>query len=98
MQCYYISNTTKLGCQMNILNETKLLYTTQFFKNLTTNKAKGCIVNISTGFYDLYTYDINENGTISAVPIDIKYQVFVPELVQPLISSTTTPMQPSCKF
>ena len=63
---------------MDLVNDSKVLYRVQLLKNSTTNKANDCIVNISSGYYDLYTYDINENSTINTVPIDIIYQVFVP--------------------
>ena len=114
IQCYYINNTTKLGCQLDLVNDSKVLYRVQLLKNSTTNKANDCIVNISSGYYDLYTYDINENNTINTVPIDIIYQVFVPtELIirpsvvlstintLPLIlpsTTTTTTILPLCKF
>ena len=99
IQCYYIDKTTKLGCQLDLVNDTKVLYRVQLLKNSTTNKANDCIVNISSGYYDLYTYDINENSTINTVPIDIKYQVFVPtELILPSSTTTTTTILPSCKY
>ena len=100
IQCYYIDKTTKLGCQLDLVNDTKVLYRVQLLKNSTTNKANDCIVNISSGYYDLYTYDINENSTINTVPIDIKYQVFVPtELILPSTTTkTTTTILPSCKY
>ena len=114
IQCYYIDKTTKLGCQLDLVNDTKVLYRVQLLKNSTTNKVNDCIVNISSGYYDLYTYDINENSTINSVPIDIKYQVFVPtELIlrSSIVLSTiytlpsmlpsrttTTTILPSCKY
>ena len=113
IQCYYIDKTTKLGCQLDLVNDTKVLYRVQLLKNSTTNKANDCIVNISSGYYDLYTYDINENSTINTVPIDIKYQVFVPTelILRPSVvlstiytlpsilpSLTTTTILPSCKY
>ena len=109
-----MDKTTKLGCQLDLVNDTKVLYRVQILKNSTTNKANDCIVNISSGYYDLYTYDINENSTINTVPIDIKYQVFVstelilrPSVVLSTIytlpsilpsSTTTTTILPSCKY
>ena len=82
---------------MDLVNDSKVLYRVQMLKNSTNNKANDCIVNISSGYYDLYTYDINENSTINTVPIDIIYQVFVPtELILP--SSTTTTILSSCKY
>ena len=101
IQCYYIDKTTKLGCQLDLVNDTKVLYRVQLLKNSTTNKANDCIVNISSGYYDLYTYDINENSTINTVPIDIKYQVFVPTeliLLSTTTTTTTTTILPSCKY
>ena len=99
IQCYYIDKTTKLGCQLDLVNDTKVLYRVQILKNSSTNKANDCIVNISSGYYDLYTYDINENSTINTVPIDIKYQVFVPtELIILSTTTTTTTILPSCKY
>ena len=97
IQCYYIDKTTKLGCQLDLVNDTKVLYRVQLLKNSTTNKANDCIVNISSGYYDLYTYDINENSTINTVPIDIKYQVFVPTelIVRPSIVLSTIYTLPS---
>ena len=87
---------------MDLVNDSKVLYSVQLLKNSTTNKANDCIVNISSGYYDVYTYDINENSTINTVPIDIIYQVFVPtELILPSSSTTTTTtttILPSCKY
>ena len=96
---------------MDLVNDSKVLYSVQLLKNSTTNKANDCIVNISSGYYDLYTYDINENSTINTVPIDIIYQVFVPnELIirptvvlstiytLPTVLPSTTTILPSCKY
>ena len=46
IQCYYINNTTKLGCQVDLVNDSKVLYRVQLLKNSTTNKANDCIVNL----------------------------------------------------
>ena len=97
IQCYYIDKTTKLGCQLDLVNDTKVLYKVQLLKTSTTNKANDCIVNISSDYYDLYTYDINENSTINTVPIDIKYQVFVPTelIIRPSVVLSTIYTLPS---
>ena len=97
IQCYYINNTTKLGCQLDLVNDSKVLYRVQLLKNSTTNKANDCIINISSGYYDLYTYDINENSTINTVPIDIIYQVFVPTelILRPSVVVSTINTLPS---
>ena len=41
--------------------------------------AEGCISNISSGYYDLYVYDIENDNTLSQLPAIIKNQVFVDE-------------------
>ena len=82
---------------MDLVNDSKVLYRVQLLKNSTTNKANDCIVNISSGYYDVYTYDINENSTINTVPIDIIYQVFVPTelILRPTVVLSTIYTLPS---
>ena len=41
------------------------------------NIAEGCISNISSGYYDLYVYDVENDNTLSQLPAIIKNQVFV---------------------
>ena len=52
------------------------------------NIAEGCISNISSGYYDLYVYDVENDNTLSRLPAIIKNQVFVDE--QTTTTSTTT--------
>ena len=51
--------------------------TVRFYRGV--NIAEGCISNISSGFYDLYVYDVENDNTLSQLPAIIKNQVFVDE-------------------
>ena len=61
-----------------------------FNRSLTLNIAEDCISNISSGYYDLYVYDVENDNTLSQLPAIIKNQVFVDEQ-----TITTTAKEPS---
>ena len=76
MVCTFSTNTTAVGCELQLRNSTMTL-SRRF--NRDVNIAEGCISNIITGYYDLYVYDVENDNTLSQLPAVIKNQVFVDE-------------------
>ena len=62
--------------------------------NRDVNIAEGCISNISTGLYDLYVYDVENDNTLSQLPAIIKNQEFVDEQT----TTTTIATKTTVKF
>ena len=74
--CRFSINTTAVGCEIQLQNSTMLL-SGSFDRD--GNIAEGCISNISSGYYDLYVYDVENDNTLSQLPAIIKNRVFVDE-------------------
>ena len=67
-----------------------------FNRSLTLNIAEGCISYISSGYYDLYVYDVENDNTLSQLPAIIKNQVFVDE--QTIITTTEGTTEEPSKY
>ena len=81
--CKFSTHATAVGCEIELRNNITL--TGRF--NREVNISEGCISNISSGYYDLYVYDVENDNTLSELPAIIKNQVFVDE--QTTTTSTT---------
>ena len=66
--CYFINGATELGCLINLLQNDIIILEKQFLRSpITASTSTGC-VNIVTGLYDLYVYDIeNDNSSDNVV-------------------------------
>ena len=74
--CKFSTHATAVGCEIQLQNNIMTL-SRRF--NRDVNIAEGCISNISSGYYDLYVYDVENDNTLSRLPAIIKNQVFVDE-------------------
>ena len=74
--CKFSTHATAVGCEIQLQNNIMTL-TVRFDRDV--NIAEGCISNISSGYYDLYVYDVENDNTLSHLPAIIKNQVFVDE-------------------
>ena len=74
MVCKFSTHATAVGCELQLQNSTITL-SVRFDTDV--NIAEGCISNISSGYYDLYVYDVENDNTLSRLPAIIKNQVFV---------------------
>ena len=82
----FATNTITVGVQIEIFQNSAVLFIVRFTRTLTLDIIIGCIpINIS-GYYDLYIYDVENDNTVSDSPAIIKNQVFVNE-------QTTTSIQ-----
>ena len=69
MVCRFSINTTAVGCELQLQNS---IMTLSGRFNSDVNVAEGCISNIITGYYDLYVYDVENDNTLSLLPVIIK--------------------------
>ena len=83
--CKFSSHATAVGCEIQLRNN-NITLTGRFDRDF--NISEGCISNISSGYYDLYIYDVENDNTLSQLPAIIKNQVFVDE--QTTTTSTVT--------
>ena len=84
----FAKNTVAVGCEIQLIQNNTILFTVMFNRSLTLNIAEGCISNISSGYYDLYVYDVENDNTLSQLPAIIKNQMFVDE--QTITTERTT--------
>ena len=84
--CRFSINTTAVGCEVHVLQNNNITQSERFNRDV-NNIAEGCVSNITTGYYDLYVYDVENDNMLSQSPAIIKNQVFVDE--QATTSSTT---------
>ena len=78
--CYFINGATELGCLINLLQNDIIILEKQFLRSpITSSTSSGC-VDIVTGLYDLYVYDIESDNSFNFIPVQIIQQIFVPEL------------------
>ena len=84
--CRFSINTKAVGCEIHVLQNNNITLSGRFNRDV-NNIAEGCVSNITTGYYDLYVYDVENDNTLSQSPAIIKNQVFVDE--QATTSSTT---------
>ena len=75
--CKFSTHATAVGCEIQLLQDNNIAWTMRFERDV--NIAEGCISNISSGYYDLYVYYIENDNTLSQLPAIIKNQVFVDE-------------------
>ena len=91
--CYFINGATELGCQLDIIqNISVILYSVKFLRvSLTSSTSSGC-VDIVTGLYDLYVYDIESDNVLNDVPAAAKiiHQIFVPKSSSTQVITTTS--------
>ena len=85
--CKFSTHATAVGCELQLQNN---IITLSRRFNRDVNIAEGCISNITTGYYDLYVYDVENDNTLSQLPAIIKNQVFVDEQTTTTKTSTTT--------
>ena len=85
MVCRFSTNTTAVGCEIRIFQNN---ITIRFNRNVSI--AEGCISNITTGYYDLYVYDVENDNTLSDSPAIIKNDVFVDEQTTTVTTTVTT--------
>ena len=91
MVCTFSTYTIAVGCGIELLRNTiMILPAVRFNRSLTLNIAEGCISNITTGYYDLYVYDVENDNTLSRLPAIIKNQVFVDEQTTTISTTITT--------
>ena len=84
--CRFSTNAIAVGCEIQLQNNNVTL-SERFDRD--GNIAEGCISNISSGYYDLYVYDVENDNTLSQLPAIIKNQVFVEKQTTITSSSTT---------
>ena len=70
--CKFSTHATAVGCEIELRNY-NITLTGSFDRDV--NIAEGCISNISSGYYDLYVYDVENDNTLSQLPAIIKNQV-----------------------
>ena len=85
--CTFSSNTIAVGCEIELMQIDKLILSGKFDRD--ANIAEGCISNITTGYYDLYVYDVENDNTLSPLPAIIKNQVFVQQETTSVTITTT---------
>ena len=82
--CRFSIYTIAVGCEIQLQNN-NITQSVRFDRDV--NIAEGCISNISSGYYDLYVYYVENDNTLSQLPAIIKNQVFVDE---PTTTKSTT--------
>ena len=89
--CQFINGTTELGCQLDIIqNNSNILYSVKFLRSpITSSTSSGC-VDIITGIYALYVYDIESDNVLNDVPAKIIHQVVVPMSSSTQVITSTT--------
>ena len=88
--CYFINGATELGCQLNIVQNDIFILEKKFLRcSLTASTSSGCL-DIVTGLYDLYVYDIEIDNSLKAVPAHIIHQIVVPVSSSTQVITTTT--------
>ena len=85
--CKFSTHATAVGCEIELRNY-NITLTGSFDRDV--NIAEGCISNISSGYYDLYVYDVENDNTLSQLPAIIKNQVFVDEQTTTTSTATST--------
>ena len=89
MVCRFSINTTAVGCEVQLFQDNFMaLRRVRFNRNFHANIAEGCMLNINTGYYDLYVYDVENDNTLSQLPAIIKNQVFVQQETTSVTMST----------
>ena len=73
--CKFSANTTAVGCEIKLLQINISILSERFYRDV--NIAEGCISNITTGYYDLYVYDVENDNTLSPLPAIIKNNIFI---------------------
>ena len=86
--CTFSSNTIAVGCEIELMQMDRLILSGKFDRD--ANIAEGCISNITTGYYDLYVYDVENDNILSPLPAIIKNQVFVQQETTTSVTITTT--------
>ena len=77
--CQFITGATELGCLINLLQNDIVIFEKQFLRSSLIASTSGGCVDIVTGLYDLYIYDIESDNSLNVVPAQIIQQKFVPE-------------------
>ena len=85
--CRFSANTTAVGCEVKLLRINILILSERFYRDV--NIAGGCISNITTGYYDLYIYDVENGNTLSPLPAVIKNNIFIYEQTATQMATTT---------
>ena len=85
--CRFSTHATAVGCEIELRNN-NITLSGRF--NRDVNITEGCISNISSGYYDLYVYDVENDNTLSELPAIIKNQVFVDEQTTTTSTATTS--------
>ena len=87
--CNFINGATELGCQVNIIqNNSNILYSVKFLRSpITSSTSSGC-VDIVTGLYDLYVYDIESDNSSDIVIVHKKENILI---IEPSIRQIITP-------
>ena len=85
--CRFSANTTAVGCEIKLLRINISILSEKFYRDV--NIAEGCISNITTGYYDLYVYDVEKDNTLSPLPAIIKNNIFIYEQTATQMATTT---------
>ena len=86
--CRFSINTIAVGCEIQLLRYNNITLSRRFIRDV--NIAEGCISNISSGYYDLYVYDVENDNTLSQLPAIIKNRVFVDEQIPTVTTTSST--------
>ena len=95
LQCVFSSFSTDSGCTVELVDSSTTLvhYSTVF--NRSTNIAKGCITDVTSGLYDIRVYDQGSNVVGVSLMILVQYTlIFTTDsstLPVSTILMTTTP-------
>ena len=88
--CYFINGATELGCLINLLQNDIVILEKQFLRSPITVSTSGECVNIVTGLYDLYIYDIESDNSSDIVVVYKEQNILVIESSSTQVITSTT--------